>query len=355
MPAGNYRWWVRRWSSSAGYTKWSSPADFTVMAQIPGALSLTAPSGLQNSTTLAYRWQKDSRATWYLLHVGANNARVFQKWYQGAGTGEMSVTLTGHGRGTTYSWYVRGWSPDGYGPWSGPRTFSVDNGAPAKPTTVAPSGTINVVRPVFQWNAAARATWYRLVVQRGATTVTDKWYQSVSATAPVALAAGGHTWWIGAWNAEYGKTVWSDPRAFTVSASAIVAEYEARVHTLVNNYRTANNLAATTYNSNIAAVARQHSQNAANGVISQAQFIQHHGSDSRFTQVRTYISWSSIAENVAYNQGHSDPPWKAVDQWKKSSAHNINMLNANWNRTGVGVAVSANGTWYFTQIFLKTP
>lgn len=67
--------------------------------------------------------------------------------------------------------------------------------------------------------------------------------------------------------------------------------------------------------------------------------------------VNTRINYRSVAENVAYNQGHQNPDRVAVDGWIKSVGHQKNMVG-NFNLTGVGVAKNAQGEYYFTQIFM---
>lgn len=59
-------------------------------------------------------------------------------------------------------------------------------------------------------------------------------------------------------------------------------------------------------------------------------------------------------ENLAYNGGQADVAAVAVDSWIKSPGHRKNLLGT-WNLCGVGVAQSAGGMFYFTQLFARTP
>ena len=92
--------------------------------------------------------------------------------------------------GGACQWWLRGWGPDGYGPWTGPKSFSVPNPADA---------------------------WYRIYVSRGATKVLDQWMQGTSLPAPAELSAGEHSWWIGVWDPLTRQTIWSNRSDFTVS------------------------------------------------------------------------------------------------------------------------------------------
>ena len=63
--------------------------------------------------------------------------------------------------------------------------------------------------------------------------------------------------------------------------------------------------------------------------------------------------WTAIGENIAYNCASSGAAAKLVAQWKASSGHNENMLNANYTHLGVGVAVDSKGCTWGVQVFAK--
>jgi hypothetical protein len=120
---------VQTWNL-AGYGPWSQVFTFTIQAAVPGAITLISPSALnaQAPGTVRYTWQADAAATWYELYVVQNGTVFKDKWFTltdsvGA-AGSFGVDVDGHSRGT-YQWWVRGWSPDGLGPWSGPMSFEV--------------------------------------------------------------------------------------------------------------------------------------------------------------------------------------------------------------------------------------
>ncbi|MDZ8240963.1 MAG: CAP domain-containing protein [Nostoc sp. ChiQUE01a] len=129
----------------------------------------------------------------------------------------------------------------------------------------------------------------------------------------------------------------------TINTAAI----EQSVFTQINNYRSSKGLPKLTRNSAIDNQARIHSQNMASGKVA----FGHTGFQERLKAIR--ISYRGAAENVAYNQGYSDPATQAVQGWLKSPGHLANIVG-NYNLTGVGVASNSKGQIYFTQIFLRT-
>jgi uncharacterized protein YkwD len=78
----------------------------------------------------------------------------------------------------------------------------------------------------------------------------------------------------------------------------------------------------------------------------------HQGFEQRVRQIGQTIPYQRAAENVAVNQGYQDAAQVAVGGWRQSPAHHKNMVG-DFDLTGVGVAVSSQGEYYFTQIFLK--
>src|ERR1019366_2326212 len=130
LPGGTYNWWVRSWNE-AGYGPWSTNFTFTIQTNVPGAIPLLSPSGtLATGSTQRYTWKTDAAATWYELYVLRNDSACGNKWYTlphsvaDSVSGNFAVDVSGHTSGS-YQWWVRGWGPDGMGPWSGPDSFSV--------------------------------------------------------------------------------------------------------------------------------------------------------------------------------------------------------------------------------------
>ncbi len=132
------------------------------------------------------------------------------------------------------------------------------------------------------------------------------------------------------------------------SASINSRAMEKAVFEQINRYRTSQGLPKLKLNSKVARQARFHSQNMAMG---KAPFS-HDGFKVRVSDIP--IAYKSAAENLAYNQGYSDPVQEAVKGWLESPSH-LKNIKGNYNLTGVGVATNSQGEVYLTQIFMGSP
>ena len=64
------------------------------------------------------------------------------------------------------------------------------------------------------------------------------------------------------------------------------------------------------------------------------------------------IDFRGVAENLTMNNNPDTPAEQAVRDWMGSPGHRKNILDDDFEITGVGVAVSDDGHYYFTQLFL---
>ncbi|MFM7364336.1 MAG: CAP domain-containing protein, partial [Cuspidothrix sp.] len=115
----------------------------------------------------------------------------------------------------------------------------------------------------------------------------------------------------------------------------------------INQYRAKRGLKQLIVNEKISEQARIHSENMASGKVP----FSHQGFRQRVMAIP--LTYSSAAENVAYNMGYSSPANEAVSGWLKSPGH-LKNLQGQYNLTGVGVATNNKGEVYLTQIFLNT-
>jgi hypothetical protein len=124
LPSGSYEWWVQTWNTE-GYGPWSTNSIFFVPFTVPGVIGMDL-AVVKDTTTIQYQWYADMGSTWYELWINENGKTLFDKWYYtGVTTGLLKLEIDGHTSGAGYQWWVRGWSPDGYGPWSGPGAFTM--------------------------------------------------------------------------------------------------------------------------------------------------------------------------------------------------------------------------------------
>ncbi len=133
----------------------------------------------------------------------------------------------------------------------------------------------------------------------------------------------------------------------TVSA----LELERQAFTLLNEKRNDEGLLPLVWDDDVAKVARVHSQNMASH-----RFFSHKGLDGSLVSDRAdhlgLSKWRLIGENIAYLRGYRNPVEFAVECWMKSASHKQNLLNKDWKQSAVGIAVTDDGTYYFTQVFL---
>ncbi|MBS1792336.1 MAG: CAP domain-containing protein [Acidobacteria bacterium] len=139
------------------------------------------------------------------------------------------------------------------------------------------------------------------------------------------------------------------PRIVT---AAEISRLEMEVFDEINSQRSIYGLNPLVWNEQAARVARLHSTSMAD-----FDFFSHAGLDGRHVDNRAdrigLRNWRVIGENIAYNSGYSDPAERAVIGWMNSDGHRRNILRDNWSETGIGIAVSTAGKFYFTQVFLQ--
>jgi uncharacterized protein YkwD len=126
------------------------------------------------------------------------------------------------------------------------------------------------------------------------------------------------------------------------------AKIVAAVHRLVNEFRQEQGLKPLTLDPIISAEASEHSAAMARNGGS----ISHRGFKQRLEDIRKRIPYRAAAENVALNVGYGNPERAAVEGWKNSPEHRKNMLGE-FSLTGIGIAQSRGGGYFFTQIFVE--
>ena len=144
------------------------------------------------------------------------------------------------------------------------------------------------------------------------------------------------------------------PAAMTAlkgASSMATASLERRAFELINAQRIANGETPLVWDAELCRMARMHSEN-----MARMGFFDHTGPDGRDMRARAHGSnvrgWSAMAENIAYNQGYDDPAAFAVERWMRSSKHRDNLLSSMFTRSAVGIARSADGRVFLTQVFI---
>ncbi len=136
-----------------------------------------------------------------------------------------------------------------------------------------------------------------------------------------------------------------------ISKATNAFDLEHYAFQLINDRREKSGLLPLKWSDDVAQIARLHSQNMAN-----YNFFSHAGLDGSLVNDRADFlginKWQAIGENIAYNQGFENPVEFAVERWMQSPKHRDNLLSSRWKESGIGVAVTKNGTYYFTEVFL---
>lgn len=128
------------------------------------------------------------------------------------------------------------------------------------------------------------------------------------------------------------------------SVDAAVLDYEKEVVRLVNEIRVKNGLKELTYDWELSRVARYKSQD-----MKDNRYFSHTSPTygSPFQMIKNFgLSYRSAGENIA--KGYKTPQ-AVVNGWMNSSGHRANILNASYNRIGVGYVANGN---YWTQMFI---
>ena len=121
---------------------------------------------------------------------------------------------------------------------------------------------------------------------------------------------------------------------------------EKEVFDLINKQRTNNGLAALKNDSEVQRVARIKAQDMVDN-----NYFSHTSPTygSPFDMLKSFkISYKTAGENIAGNSSNSS----AVTAWMNSSGHKANILNSNFNYTGIGVVSSNRYGKMYVQLFI---
>ncbi len=128
-----------------------------------------------------------------------------------------------------------------------------------------------------------------------------------------------------------------------------VKALEQKVIELVNRQRAAAGLSPLAANWELCRVARYKSQD-----MIDKNYFSHQSPTygSPFRMMEDFgIRFTAAGENIAYGQRS---PEEVMNSWMNSPGHRSNILSRTYNQIGVGVAKKANGTYYWTQMFIKS-
>lgn len=138
-------------------------------------------------------------------------------------------------------------------------------------------------------------------------------------------------------NREYSRSLSSD---------------EHTIHNLINDERRKKGMEELFWDENLARLARNYSRQMAREL-----FFSHYDPSGKSVVERARSSrisdWSKIGENLFFCEGYDNYDTLAVRGWMKSSGHRQNILDRQFNVTGIGIANTRDGQIYITQIFVR--
>ena len=145
-------------------------------------------------------------------------------------------------------------------------------------------------------------------------------------------------------NSSPGRSISSSGNT-TNNLSALNSD-EQEVFNLINKQRTNNGLSALKIDEEVQNVARIKAQD----MVSNNYFSHQSPTyGSPFDMLKSYkISYKSAGENIAANSSNTG----AVNAWMNSSGHRANILNSNYNYTGIGVVSSPKYGKVYVQQFI---
>lgn len=123
--------------------------------------------------------------------------------------------------------------------------------------------------------------------------------------------------------------------------------FEQELIGLINDHRLEQGLAPLIKEDELSFIALKHSQNMAMNRVP----FGHSGFSQRCEESRLVMGGGNwCAENVA--MGYESPK-SVFNGWINSTGHRANIENSKTTVTGIAFAISGQGTFYWTQIFLE--
>ena len=145
------------------------------------------------------------------------------------------------------------------------------------------------------------------------------------------------------------RVVTRQPVVVASSAPVAASSLERRAFDAINTERARYGLAPLVWDADLLRMARLHSEK-----MARLNFFDHEGPDGDLPARarQSGVRWRSLAENIALNQGYSDPVALAVEQWMHSAGHRDNILRRIFTHSAIGIARSSDGRVYLTQVFI---
>ena len=159
--------------------------------------------------------------------------------------------------------------------------------------------------------------------------------------------------YIGAVKKDYVKAIYPGTSSSggstltgTTQNTSLMNANEKEIFDLINNQRSANGLPTLRVDEEVQRVARIKAQDMVDN-----NYFSHTSPTygSPFDMLKSFkISYKTAGENIAANSSNTG----TVDAWMNSSGHRANILNGNFNYTGIGVVSSPKYGKMYVQMFI---
>jgi uncharacterized protein YkwD len=144
----------------------------------------------------------------------------------------------------------------------------------------------------------------------------------------------------------------SDERLKLIENGKAQEKLEEEVFKILNQKRIEKGLEPLRWNEDLARIARSHSEN-----MAKFRFFSHVDMNKHTVAGRVKSfgikDWKAIGENIGFARNLDSPAISLCEMWMKSETHRKNILDSRYDETGIGVAIAEDGTYYFTQIFMR--
>ncbi|RIL05581.1 MAG: hypothetical protein DCC71_09940 [Proteobacteria bacterium] len=141
--------------------------------------------------------------------------------------------------------------------------------------------------------------------------------------------------------------------AQATTGGGVFPDLEAALHTSINDVRSAQGLRRLERDTLLDAVARAHAED-----MAARRYLAHETPEGLTPPDRMKRGGASgftlAGENVG-TTSRLDPNREIVEAWMASTVHRDNVLAPAFNTTGIGVARSADGSFYYTQLYATRP
>jgi uncharacterized protein YkwD len=131
------------------------------------------------------------------------------------------------------------------------------------------------------------------------------------------------------------------------------AELETQLHAAVNAVRARHHLIPLQRSPELDQVAIRHSLD-----MARRNYMSHHspeGSNPVDRIAQSGLSGYTLAAENLGKTNRRDPNREIVDSWLASPDHRRNLLTPPFNTTGIGIAISPDGSLIYTQVYITYP